>query len=95
MTFKVRETIKGKVDKIIEIRTPQNSAACGLNVKENDSWLFFVHEYNNKKGVGLCGKNVRHSRRKGESKELQKKNCKMVEEMIQKMQEFKKSENRE
>ena len=42
ITFKVGHAIKGKTDKVVEIRMAQDSAACGLNVKENDKWLFFT-----------------------------------------------------
>jgi hypothetical protein len=89
ITFKVSKAIKGAVDTIVEIRTAKDSAACGLNVKENDTWLFFVHEYNGRWNVGLCGKNVRYNQRKGESKEQQKKQYQLVEKMTQQMKEFK------
>lgn len=90
ITFKVGNAIKGKTNKIVEIRTAQDSAACGLNVEEKDNWLFFVHVYNGRWNVGLCGKNVRHSKRKGESKELKKKKCDLTKNMIKQMKEFQK-----
>ena len=89
--FKVGHAIKGKTENVVEIRTAQNSAACGLNVKAKDKWLFFVYVYNGKWNVGLCGKNVRHSKRKGESEEFKKKNCKLTAKMIKQMKEFKKT----
>lgn len=95
ITFKVAKNIKGETDKIVEIRTPKDSAACGLNVKENDKWLFFVYEYGGRWNVGLCGKNVRYSKRKGESQEGKKKRCTSVKKMIKQMKEFKKETNNE
>lgn len=90
-TFRVGHAIKGKTDKIVEIRTPQDSATCGLNVQKGDQWLLFVNIYNGEWTVSTCDKNVRHNRRKGESKELRKKNCKITETRIKQMKEFKKS----
>lgn len=95
ITFKVANSIKGRTDKIVEIRTAKDSAACGLNVKEGDQWLFFVHEFNGRRNVGLCGKNVRHNRRKEESKEQKKKQCDLVKKMIRQMKEFKHKGNDE
>lgn len=95
ITFKVGHAIKGKTDKIVEIRTAQDSAACGLNVEEKDQWLLFVRVFNGRWTVNLCGKNVRHSQRKGESKEKKKKQCDLVVKMIKQMKEFKKGTNYE
>lgn len=90
ITFKVRKTIKGKISKIMTITTALDSAACGLNVKENDRWLLFVYEYNGKLNVGLCGKHVRYNKRRGGSKLQRKKNRKLRKKMISQMKEFKK-----
>lgn len=90
ITFKVRKSIKGNTKDIVKITTAFNSAACGLNVKENDRWLLFVYEYKGQLNVGLCGKNVRYSKRKGESNKQKRKNCKLRKKMIRQMKEFKK-----
>ena len=95
ITFKVTKNIKGETDKIVEIRTAKNSAACGLNVKKGDKWLFFVHEFNGRWNVGLCGKNVRYNKRAGESKGQKKKQCRLVEKMTEQMKGFKNKTNNE
>jgi hypothetical protein len=95
ISFKVWDAVKGETNDIVEIRTAKDSAACGLNVQKNDKWLFFVHQYNGKWNVGLCGKNVRFNQRKGETKEKKKKQCELVTNMIKQMKEFKNKANNE
>ncbi len=90
ITFKVRKSIKGRTKDIVKITTAFNSAACGLNVKENDRWLLFVYKYKGQLNVGLCGKNVRYNKRKGESNKQKRQNCKLRKKMIRQMKEFKK-----
>ena len=90
ITFKVRKTIKGNASEVMEIKTAFNSAACGLNVKEGDKWLLFVHEYNGHLNVGLCGKNVRYNKRKGESSKQKRKKCDLRKSMVHQMKEFNK-----
>lgn len=87
--FRVNKKIKGETDKIIEIRTASDSAACGLYVQKDDKWLLFVYVYERAMYVGLCDKNIRYNRRPGESSTSRKKNCKTMKSYLKKIKEFK------
>ncbi|MGK0414870.1 MAG: hypothetical protein ACJA1B_003099 [Polaribacter sp.] len=89
ITFKVKKSHKGKVDKIIEIETALNSAACGVNIKEKDKWLLFVNQYNGQKSISLCDKNLRYSRRPNQDRQSRKKACKSMKTYIKKIKTFK------
>ena len=88
ITFKVTDSYKVKVGKVIEIETALNSAACGVNINYQDKWLLFVNEYNGQKSISLCDKNVRYNRRPNQEKKSSKESCQKMKTYIRKIKSF-------
>jgi hypothetical protein len=88
ITFKVSKSFKGKVDEIIEIRTAYSGASCGVKVNNEDKWLLFVYEYNGRKTISLCSKNVRYNRRPTQDKKSYDNSCSKMKLYIKKLKSY-------
>lgn len=78
-TFNILETYKGEVT-FPEIITPQDSAACGVEVVEGDSYLLFA---NDQGGVSICNGSGSLRRKLYYVKSLQKFQSGAIDELIE------------
>lgn len=58
-TLAVSTVWKGAIEEIVEVRTPQSSAGCGLDFALDEEWLLYANWSEGSLGSHLCSRSVR------------------------------------